>query len=82
MESVFCIYVHLMKLIGQKTCDSTLYCQFLYHFFLLRELLCGLRCIFCLYVCKYYWPVLTHKSEIWTWTKRDVSRLLTVEMEY
>jgi hypothetical protein len=51
-------------------------------FFLLRDLVCGLSCIFCLYVCMYYWPVLTHKSEIWTLTKRDVSRLKTVEMEY
>jgi len=32
-ESLFCIYVHLMKLTGQKTCDSTLYCQFLDPFF-------------------------------------------------
>jgi len=32
-ESLFFIYVHLMKLIGQKTYDSTLYCQFLDLFF-------------------------------------------------
>jgi hypothetical protein len=84
-ESLLSLYVHLMKLIGQDPCDSTLYCQSL-----LRDLLRGPHCISCMYVCMHvymyvcmcYWPVLTHRSEILTWTKWDVSRLQTVEMEY
>jgi hypothetical protein len=66
--SLFSVYVCLMKLIGQKTCDSTLYCQSL-----LRDLLRGPHCISCMcacmYVCMCYWPVLAHRSEILTWTK-------------
>lgn len=45
-ESLLSVYVHVMKLIGQKACDSTLYCQSL-----LRDLLHGPHCISCVYVC-------------------------------
>lgn len=82
-ESLLCIYVHFMKLIGQKTCDSTSYCQFLDLFFFCEIYYVDfVTFFFFLYVCMYYWPFLTHMSEIWAWTKRDVSILQSVEREY